>query len=90
MATRTEASVSLEAGDCMSREEAHRRYLARPDIKMAELIDGVVYVPSPVRSRQHGRPQGLVIGWLTVYAVQIPAVEQTGGSARTICRRVSR
>jgi hypothetical protein len=28
-----EASVSLETGDCLTREEYHRRYLARPDIK---------------------------------------------------------
>jgi Uma2 family endonuclease len=68
MATRTDAPVSLETGDNLTREEFHRRYLARPDIKKAELIDGVVYVPSPVRSRQHGRPHGLVVTWLGVYA----------------------
>ena len=49
MATRAEQFVSLEAGDCLTREEFHRRYLARPDIKKAELIDGVVHVPSPGR-----------------------------------------
>jgi hypothetical protein len=28
-------------------EEFHRRYCERPDIKRAELVEGVVYVASP-------------------------------------------
>jgi Uma2 family endonuclease len=74
MVTRTDALVSLEAGDNLTREEFHRRYCARPDIKKAELIDGVVYVPSPVRSRQHGRPHSLVVTWLGVYISDRPDV----------------
>jgi len=74
MATRTEAPVSLESGDHLTREEFHRRYCARPDIKKAELIDGVVYVPSPVRSRHHGRPHGLAVTWLGVYVSLTPDV----------------
>jgi hypothetical protein len=62
MATRTETAVRvdasswLEAGDHLTREEFHRRYLARPDIKKAERINGVVYVPSPVRIDWHAQP----------------------------------
>jgi Uma2 family endonuclease len=67
MATRTATDISLEPGDHLTREEFHRRYLANPQIKKAELIDGVVYVPSPVRLRQHGRPHGLVMRWLSRY-----------------------
>jgi len=74
MATRTDAPVSLEPGDFMTREEFHRRYSARPDIKKAELIDGVVYVPSPVRIRHHGRPHGFVMGWLSHYIALVPDV----------------
>src|SRR5215212_10180786 len=74
MATRTEAPVSLEAGDCMTREEFHRRYLLRPDVKKAELIDGVVYVPSPVRSPHHSRPHALVVTWLGVYVTERPDI----------------
>src|SRR5690242_21850636 len=74
MATHAEASLSLEHGDCMTREEFHRRYLARPDIKKAELIDGVVYMPSPVRLDQHGEPHGFVMAWLGVYVSQTPGV----------------
>ncbi|HQW52197.1 MAG TPA: Uma2 family endonuclease [Tepidiformaceae bacterium] len=57
----------LESGDRMSREEFHRRYRERPDIKKAELVEGVVYVASPVRLNQHGRPHALIIGWLSTY-----------------------
>lgn len=74
MAVRVEASTNLEAGDHLTREEFHRRYLARPDIKKAELIDGVVYVPSPVRLRQHGEPHAFIVGWLAVYVSQSPDV----------------
>jgi Uma2 family endonuclease len=74
MATRTEADVSLEPHDHLTREEFHRRYLARPDIKKAELIDGVVYVPSPVRLRQHGRPHGLIMAWLGHYISLVPDI----------------
>jgi Uma2 family endonuclease len=88
MATRTDAPGSLEAGDCMSRAEFHRRYLARPDIKKAELIDGVVYMPSPTRSRQHGRPHGLVVGWLTVYASQASDIELDDNSTVYLDGRV--
>ena len=46
----------LEPGDRLSRAEFERRYEAMPELKKAELIEGVVYMPSPVRLRRHGRP----------------------------------
>jgi Uma2 family endonuclease len=67
MAVPVEASTYLEAGDHLTREEFHRRYLARPDIKKAELIDGVVYMPSPIRIRHHVRPHGFMVAWLGQY-----------------------
>jgi Uma2 family endonuclease len=72
MATRMTADLSLEPGDCMTREEFHRRYLANPRIKKAELIDGVVYVPSPLRGDYHGEPHGLVMFWLGYYVMLVP------------------
>ena len=75
MATQVEAPVTLEAGDNLTREEFHRRYLARPDIKKAELIDGVVYVPSPIRGDYHGKPHGFVMLWLGTYALGVPEAE---------------
>jgi len=64
----------LESGDHLSRAEFERRYEAHPEIKKAELIEGVVYVASPVRARQHGLPHSIVIGWLTGYWAATPAV----------------
>jgi len=65
----------LEGGDHLTRHEFERRYQARPDIKKAELIEGVVYMPSPVRARSHGGPHGQVIGWLATYCAVTPGVE---------------
>ncbi|MGH2587849.1 MAG: Uma2 family endonuclease [Dehalococcoidia bacterium] len=73
MATRTAPPPPLESGDHLSRREFHRRYLARPDIKRAELIEGVVYVSSPV-SADHSLPHASVIGWLYVYKSRTPGV----------------
>ena len=81
MATRTDAPVSLEAGDNLTREEFHRRYLARPDIKKAELINGVVYVPSPVRFDRHSQQHFLVVGWLAMYVALTPDVQPGGDNA---------
>ncbi|MCU0875926.1 MAG: hypothetical protein MUE50_26660 [Pirellulaceae bacterium] len=38
----------LHAGDRLTRAEFERRYTAMPHVKKAELIEGVVYMPSPV------------------------------------------
>ena len=65
----------LEFGDRLTRHEFERRYQARPDIKKAELIEGVVYTPSPVRARSHGGPHGHIMVWLGVYAAATPGVE---------------
>ncbi len=64
----------LENGDRLTRDEFERRYAARPHLKKAELIEGVVYVPSPVRYRHHGAPHALLIGWLVQYAAGTPGV----------------
>lgn len=64
----------LESGDNLTREEFHRRYCARPDIKKAELVEGVVYLASPVRVDGHAEPHGYIIGWLAVYQARTPGV----------------
>ena len=65
----------LDAGDRLSRAEFERRYSARPDIKKAELIEGVVYVPTPVRFTQHSRLHVIIITWLATYSLSTPGVE---------------
>jgi len=71
---RPPAPPPLQAGDRLSRAEFERRYHAHPEIKKAELIEGVVYMPSPVRFEQHGRPHSDVITWLGVYRAATPGV----------------
>lgn len=65
----------LENGDHLTREEFERRYDAMPGLKKAELIEGVVYMPSPVRHRRHGHPHTRLITWLGIYETDTPGVE---------------
>jgi Uma2 family endonuclease len=65
----------LESGDRLSRHEFERRYTAMPHLKKAELIEGVVYVSSPLRFKSHGQPHGDLIIWLGTYKVSTPRVE---------------
>ena len=62
----------LENGDRLSRFEFERRYLAMPHLKKAELVEGVVYMASPLRIRSHGEPHGDLIGWLWTYKTATP------------------
>ncbi len=73
--TTLERPVVLESGDRLAREEFHRRYTLRPDIHKAELVEGVVYVASPVRVDQHGQQHAAIVGWLLVYAARHPGVQ---------------
>jgi hypothetical protein len=66
---------ALENGDRLSRAEFERRYNLMPDLKKAELIEGVVYVPSPLGYNRHGKPHSKIIAWLEVYAALTPGVE---------------
>ena len=65
----------LESGDRLSRREFERRYEARPDLKKAELIEGVVYMPSPVHYKGHGHPHLQIITWLGVYVAATPGAQ---------------
>src|SRR5436309_3682822 len=64
----------LEPGDHLTREEFERRYHAMPHVKKAELIEGVVYMPSAVRLPQHGEPHADLIAWLAYYRAFTPGV----------------
>jgi Uma2 family endonuclease len=66
--------VPLESGDRLTRAEFERRYSARPDIKKAELIEGLVYVASPVRTEEHGQPHFDVGAWLGAYVAKTPGI----------------
>jgi Uma2 family endonuclease len=69
------ATPPLENGDRLTRAEFERRYDAMPGLKKAELIEGVVYMPSPVRHRHHSSPHAKVITWLGTYVAATPGVD---------------
>ena len=64
----------LENGDQLTRPEFERRYEAMPHLKKAELVEGVVYMPSPVRYEGHGWQHSSLNGWLVVYSASTPGV----------------
>ncbi len=80
--TTPEPPLPLEPGDHLTRDEFERRYDAMPGLKKAELIEGVVYMPSPVRLVQHGSPHADLVTWLGVYRASTPGV--LGGDNTTV------
>ncbi len=70
----------LNTGDHLSRIEFERRYHAHPEIKKAELIEGVVYMPSPIHFKKQSNPHSHIITWLGVYEANTPGVT-TGDNA---------
>jgi Uma2 family endonuclease len=66
--------LPFEAGDRMCREEFLARWEDAPDLKLAELIDGVVYLPSPV-SVEHGNKEVLLVLWAATYASRVAKVQ---------------
>jgi Uma2 family endonuclease len=61
----------LREGDHLTSNEFLRRWEAMPDVKHAELIDGIVHMPSPV-SRPHSNAQIPLAGWLANYVAATP------------------
>ncbi|MDZ8261701.1 Uma2 family endonuclease [Nostoc sp. ChiQUE01b] len=58
----------LENGDKLTRYEFERRYNATPNLKKAELTEGIVYImPAALRFRSHGQPHGWILAWLGTY-----------------------
>jgi hypothetical protein len=70
------ASVpSLVDGDRLTRQEFHRRYEATPEHVRAELVEGIVYMASPVSFRRHGRHHLRLAMWLGEYVYATPGVD---------------
>ena len=67
----------LENGDRLTRQEFERRYHAMPRLKKAELIEGIVFMPSPLHCERHAEPHALIMGWLAVYMAATPGVRLT-------------
>src|ERR1039457_2997981 len=66
--------LPLENGEFMHSREFLRRYERMPQVKKAELIEGVVYMGSPVSVR-HAKPDGIIQVWLGTYASRHPDTE---------------
>src|SRR5947207_2503088 len=73
----------LEAGDHLDQATFHRLYEAMPPDFRAELIEGVVFVPSP-QHRGHSRHQRLISGWLSRYEAATPGVEGFGNASTVL------
>src|SRR5437868_7006490 len=71
----------LRNGDRLTRVEFERRYASMRDVKNAELIEGVVYIPSPV-SNEHSKAHFDAIAWMSHYAAFTPGV--LGGDNGTL------
>ena len=65
----------LNNGDHLTRSEFERRYHAMPPGTKAELIEGVVYMASPVRVNGHGKPHAQIIALLFTYCLATPGLE---------------
>lgn len=72
----------LQPGDHLTVPEFERRYRAMPELKTAELIEGVVFMPSPVTDIDHGVPHFDLNGILFLYRVVTPGVR--GGDNSTL------
>ncbi len=72
----------LQNGDRLTRDEFERRYEAMPEGIKAELIEGVVYIVTPVNEEFHSEPHFDLIGWLAMYRYMTPGV--IGGDNGTV------
>ena len=80
--TRPKPIPPLQNGDRLTRDEFERRYHAMPAHVKAELVEGVVYMPSPVKEPSHAQPHFDLIGWLFTYRAVTPNV--VGGDNGTL------
>lgn len=70
----------LDTGYHLTQAEFHRRYELMPAVKRAELIEGIVFMSSPL-SKAHSDANAQVLGWLVAYAAETPGVESGVGAS---------
>lgn len=73
----------LRNGDRLTRPEFERRYRVTPNVNKAELIEGVVYMPSPVRFGSHSSPHWILNGVMAYYVAKTPGLP-AGGDNGTV------
>lgn len=84
----TETGEPIESGDRLTQPEFHRRYQAMSRPGRAELVDGIVVVPSPLRFDSHARPHHLISMWLGTYGLATPGV-RIGDNSTVILDRLN-
>ena len=70
----TGGETSLESGDHLTRASSSSGMSGDRMSRKAELTEGVVYMPSPARLRQHSRPHLHLALWLGAYEATTPGV----------------
>ncbi len=76
--TRRTTLPPLEVGQHLDQPTFHERYEAMPPIIKAELVEGIVYMPSPMRG-DHGGTTQVTAGWLFHYRWKTPRVAGEDG-----------
>jgi len=71
---RTRLLPPLENGDQLDQKTFHARYQAMPEDCRAELIGGIVHMPSPQKV-PHSKAQQLVVRWLDEYTEATPGTD---------------
>jgi Uma2 family endonuclease len=72
--------LPLESGEHLDAVEFLRRYEAMPQVKKAELIQGIVYMGSPVNAEYHGEPDNIIQTWLGTYCGATPGIKCAANS----------
>jgi hypothetical protein len=62
----------LENGDHLNRVQFEHRYQAMSRVKKAELLEGIVYMASPLHYDSHAEPHAVIITWLGNYCAATP------------------
>src|ERR1043166_6526116 len=68
------AEPGLEQGDRLTRDEFERRDERMARVKKAELIEGTVFMPSPVRAENHAEPHKWMCFWVGAYELETVGV----------------
>src|SRR5262249_30693360 len=79
MSTAEGITLPLVSGEKLDRDEFLRRWEALPELKFAELLEGEVYLPSPV-SVPHGDVDSRATSWLWHYAASTPGCRATSNA----------
>ncbi len=79
----TRTLPQLGNGDQLDQKTFHARHQAMPEDCRAELIGGIVYLPSPQKV-PHGKAQQLAVRWLDEYADATPGTDALANNTQIL------